>query len=217
MSSRTTTLETLWIKRSFDPNDNQRDAITHVDGPLFLTAGPGSGKTRVLLWRTLRLKTIYGVSTKSLNLAVKRNVDRFPSDFTFRLTGNEFDQVRKSLRLQFETSKTGRGGRRYLPNVFTEHGAIMLASVLNSPRAVEASIYVVRAFVRLRNLLSTHKRLAQKLGELEERISKHDADIQAIVAAIRQLMEPPPPKPKRPIGFHVEEPKVPYRATRKKT
>lgn len=98
--------------------------------------------------------------------------------------------MKEFLRFQSETSYSGRGGRRYLPYVFTEHGAIMLASVLNSPRAVQASIYVVRAFVRLRKFLSTHKELAQKLAELERRVGKHDKAIQAIVETIRQLMQP---------------------------
>ncbi len=168
---------------------------------------------RVML--DFHLAKLYGVPTKSLNLAVKRNANRFPADFSFRLTDEEFEQVKESLRFQFETSKAGRGGRRYLPNAFTEHGAIMLASVLTSPRAVEASIYVVRAFVRLRNLLSTHKELAQKLAELEQRISKHDSDIQAIVIAIRQLMTPPEPLPKRRIGFGVEEPKAAYKVKKR--
>jgi hypothetical protein len=181
-----------------------------IEQRIFLIRGQ-----RVML--DFHLAQLYGVPTKSLNLAVKRNAERFPPDFAFRLTRKEFEQIQDALRFQFETSKGGRGGRRYQPNVFTEHGAIMLASVLSAPRAVEASIYVVRAFVRLRNLLATHKELARKLAGLEERISKHDADIQSIIAAIRQLMEPPPPKPRRPIGFGVEEPKAAYRATRRKT
>jgi phage regulator Rha-like protein len=156
------------------------------------------------------LAEIYGVPTKSLNLAVRRNINRFPSDFVFKITKDEFDQVKEFLRFQSETSNSGRGGRRYLPYAFTEHGAIMLASVLNSPRAVQASIYVVRAFVRLREFLSTHKELAQKLTELERRIGKHDKAIQAIVETIRQLMRPPE-KPKRKIGFRVEEKRKHYR------
>jgi len=181
-----------------------------IEHRIFLIRGQ-----RVML--DFHLAQLYGVPTKSLNLAVKRNADRFPVDFAFPLTDQEFGRVKESLRFQFETSKTGRGGRRYLPNVFTEHGAIMLASVLNSQRAVEASIYVVRAFVRLRNLLATHKELAQKLGELEQRISGHDADIQAIVMAIRQLMSPPEPPTKRRIGFGVEEPRIRYRVNRRRS
>jgi len=160
-----------------------------IEQRIFLIRGQ-----RVML--DFHLARLYGVPTKSLNLAVKRNEDRFPADFAFRLTDMEFEQVKESLRFQIETSKTGRGGRRYLPNAFTEHGAIMLASVLNSPQAIEASVYVVRAFVRLRNLLATHKELAQKLAVLEQRISKHDSDIETIIIAIRELMTPPEPPPK---------------------
>ncbi len=162
------------------------------------------------------LAQLYGVPTKSLNLAVKRNVDRFPADFAFRLTDEEFEQVKELLRFQFETPKIGRGGRRYLPNAFTEHGAIMLASVLNSPKAVETSIYIVRAFIRIREILSTHKDLAEKLIDLEREIAKHDLQIQAIVKALRQLMEPDKEEVKRQIGFRVEELKTSYKAKRKK-
>ncbi len=178
-----------------------------IQGKIFLIRG-----CKVIL--DFDLATLYGVPTKSLNLAVKRNADRFPTDFRFRLTSREFDGLRKVLRFQFETSKSGRGGRRYLPYVFTEHGAIMVASVLNSPRAVQASIYVVRAFVRLRTVLAAHKELAGKLQELEKRTAKSEADIQAIVRAIRELMTSPE-KPKRPIGFQVKKPTAHYH-TRKK-
>ena len=142
------------------------------------------------------LAELYGVSTKRLNQQMKRNLRRFPSDFMFQLTGHEFE----SLRSQFATSKAGRGGRRVPPYAFTEHGAIMLASVLNTERAIEASIYVVRAFVRMRELISTQKVVADKLTELERRIGGHDEDIRNIVAAIRQLMAPPSTK-KKQIGF----------------
>jgi len=141
------------------------------------------------------LAAIYGVETRVLVQAVKRNRDRFPGDFMFQLTKEEFD----NLRSQFVTSKQW-GGRRYPPYAFTEHGAVMLASVLNTPIAVQASIQVVRAFVRLREILSTHKELARKLAELEQKIEKHDASIRSIFEAIRQLMAPPKEK-RRPIGF----------------
>jgi hypothetical protein len=142
------------------------------------------------------LADLYGVSTKRLNQQMKRNLRRFPSDFMFQLTGHEFE----SLRSQFATSKAGRGGRRFPPYAFTEHGTIMLASVLNTERAIEASIYVVRAFVRMRELIGMQKAVAHKLTELERRIGGHDEDIRNIVAAIRQLMAPPQAKKKR-IGF----------------
>ena len=117
----------------------------------------------------------------------------------FQLTREEHD----SLRLQFATSKKGRGGRRYLPFVFSEHGAIMAASVLNSDRAVEMSLFVVRAFVRLREVLSSHRELAVKLSDLERKLDTHDHAIQEIIKAIRELMEPPT-KPQRRIGFRSE-------------
>ena len=153
---------------------------------------------RVLL--DAELAALYGVTTKRLNEQVRRNLDRFPADFMFQLTAAEAT----ALRSQFATSNTKRGGRRYLPYAFTEHGAIQAANVLNSPRAVEMGIYVVRAFVQLRELLSSNKDLARRLDQLEARIEKklatHDEAIAAMLSAIRQLMNPPPPK-RRPIGF----------------
>jgi hypothetical protein len=115
------------------------------------------------------LAELYGVTTKRLNEQVKRNRQRFPADFMFQLTSDEAT----NLRSRIATSKQGRGGRRYRPYAFTEHGAIMAASVLNSYRAIEVSIYVVRAFVKLREMLRTHKELARKLAELEKRIGFH--------------------------------------------
>jgi len=145
------------------------------------------------------LAKLYGVTTARLNEQVKRNPARFPSDFMFQLTKAEFEV----LKSQFATSKNGRGGRRKPPYAFTEHGAIMLASVLNSQQAVEASIFVVRAFVRLREALLTHKDLARKLAELERKVVSHDADISGILKAIRQLIAPPK-KSTRRIGFEVK-------------
>ena len=157
------------------------------------------------------LAGLYGTTTKALNQAVKRNLDRFPADFLFQLTADEADAIRSQtvtadLRSQIVTSSSAtHGGRRYSPYAFTEHGAIMAASVLNTPRAIEASVYVVRAFVKLRELLSTHKELAGKLAELERKVGSHDAAIQSLVAAIRRLMEPPPAPPRPQIGFHAAE------------
>ena len=147
------------------------------------------------------LAALYGVPTKRLNEQVRRNAERFPADFMLTLSQEEWD----ALRSQFATLKTGRGQhRKYLPYAFTEHGAIMAATVLNSPRAVEVSIYVVRAFVQLRDLLAGHKQLAKRLDELEPRMERklitQDRTIAGILDAIRQLMTPPEPK-KRPIGF----------------
>ena len=144
------------------------------------------------------LAALYGVEVRALNQAVKRNEERFPSDFVFQLTAEE----NEALRSQTVTSKSSRGGRRYAPYAFTEHGAIMAASVLNSPRAVEMSIFVVRAFLRLREMLATHKALAAKLAQLERRLATHDNKIVAIVKAIQELAMPPE-KPSRRIGFRV--------------
>jgi len=147
------------------------------------------------------LATLYGVSTKRFNQQVRRNRKRFPADFMFQLTAEETS----SLRSQIATLKSGRGRhRKYLPYVFTEHGAIMAATILNSPRAIEMSVYVVRAFVQLREMLASNKELARRFAQLETRLDKmlttHDEAIAAILAAIRQLMHPPIPK-RRPIGF----------------
>ena len=143
------------------------------------------------------LSALYGVSTKVLNQAVRRNIDRFPADFRFQLTKPELE----ILRSQIVTSSDGHGGRRYQPHAFTEHGVVMAASVLNSPRAVEVSVFVVRAFVKLRQLVLAHKELAGKLDQLERKVGGHDEAIKQLVAAIRQLMTPPDP-PKKEMGFH---------------
>ena len=156
------------------------------------------------------LAALYGVETKRFNEAVKRNLAKFPADFMFTLTAEEFE----ALRSQFATSNAsspGRGGRRYAPRVFTEHGALMAATILNSPRAVEISIYVVRAFVRLRELAISHGELAMRLDELEQKTEalamNHDTfsrntrnQLKQVFDALRELMTPPDP-PKRPIGF----------------
>ena len=151
------------------------------------------------------LARIYGVSTARLNQQVKRNLDRFPQDFMFQLTRSEF----ANLMLQIATSSSGYGGRRKLPYAFTEHGAVMLASVLNSPVAVRASLQVVRAFVRLRELLASNQELARKLAELEQRVVGHDEHIQSLFEAIRRLMAPPHTDRRR-IGFHVRERRARY-------
>jgi len=157
------------------------------------------------------LAAIYGVSTMRLNEQRRRNKKRFPSDFAFQLTRKEF----ANLISQFATSRS-HGGRRKLPWAFTEHGAIMLASVLNSDIAVEASVRVVRAFVRLREIISANAELAAKFAQLERRLDSHDEAIAQLFAAIRQLLAPAPEK-KREIGFHVREKSARYRAKRKKS
>jgi hypothetical protein len=145
------------------------------------------------------LAELYGTTTKALNQAVKRNQERFPIDFRFELTAVEKQEVVTNCdhlaNLRFS---------RTLPFAFTEHGAIMAASVLNTSRAIDVSVYVVRAFVKLREWLSTHKELAGKMAELEQKVAVHDSDIQTLVAAIRSLMEPPPARPRAKIGFHVK-------------
>jgi phage regulator Rha-like protein len=141
------------------------------------------------------LAHLYCVPTKVFNQAVKRNLNRFPKDFMFRLTVKEAE----ILRSQFVTSSWG--GRRTPPYAFTEQGVAMLSSVLNSERAVQVNIAIMRAFVKLREILTTHRELAQKIEELEKKYRQHDTRIQAIFDAIRQLLEPPPVPPKRRIGF----------------
>lgn len=154
------------------------------------------------------LAALYGVTTKRFNEQVRRNLERFPADFMFQLSEDEW----VALRSQFATLKTGRGQhRKYLPYAFTEHGAIMAATILNSPRAIEVSVYVVRAFMALRELLVGNKELAAKLAELDARLSRkldsHDQAIAGLINAMRELMRPPEPKPKRSIGFVTVEEK----------
>ena len=140
------------------------------------------------------LAAMYGVSTRDLNKAVVRNLDRFPGDFMFQLTRSEFT----NLKFQFGTSSWG--GTRKLPRAFTEQGVAMLSSVLRSKRAVQVNIMIMRAFVRLREMIASHKDLARRLAELEK---KYDSQFKVVFDAIRQLMEPTAPKPRR-IGFHAK-------------
>ncbi|MFZ0286023.1 MAG: ORF6N domain-containing protein [Terriglobales bacterium] len=142
------------------------------------------------------LAVLYGVPVKRLNQQVRRNLQRFPPDFMFQVPWTDRD----SLRLQIATSTTGRGGRRYLPYAFTEHGAIMAATVLKSKRAIEMSVFVVRAFIRLRDVLASNRQVAAKLEELEDRLGTHDTALQTIVQAIRELMAPQK-RSRRKIGF----------------
>lgn len=146
------------------------------------------------------LAELYGVTTRRLNEQVRRNADRFPEDFAFSLTKQEVADL-MSQNATSSGSAKGHGGRRKLPLVFTEHGAIMAASVLNSPRAVEVSVFVVRAFVKLRELALAHKDIGHKLDELERKVAGHDQAIGGLINAIRELMAPPEPKKKRSIGF----------------
>lgn len=162
-------------------------------------------RARILLLREKKiildsdLAELYGVSVKRLNEQVKRNARRFPPDFVFRLSAREA----QSLRSQIATSKAGRGGRRYLPFAFTEHGAIMAATVLNSKRAIQTSVFVVRAFVRMREMMAANPQIAAKLAELEARLEAHDARIDDIVRAIRQLLAAPEKHRAQRIGFQL--------------
>ena len=153
------------------------------------------------------LAALYGVETRQLVRAVKRNISRFPHDFMFQLSKDEFE----NLRCHFGTSSQW-GGRRYPPYAFTEQGVAMLSSVLKSRRAVQVNIEIMRTFVRLRRMLASHADLARKLEALEK---KYDAQFKVVFDAIRQLMMPPEPElPKKRIGFLVEEPYVPYKSSR---
>jgi len=155
------------------------------------------------------LAGLYGVSTRRLKEQHRRNLRRFPKDFAFVLTRQEI----AILRSQIATSSS-HGGGRYLPVAFTEHGVIMLASVLNSEVAVEASVRVVRAFVRLREMVAAHVGLTHRLDEIERRVAGHDEDLQKVFAAIRQLIEPPPGE-QREMVFHTLREKAPANRVRR--
>jgi len=171
--------------------------VARIQKSIFLFRGQ-----KVLL--DMDLAEFYGVETRSLIQAVMRNIERFPSDFVFQLDQDEFD----SLRSQIVISK-GKGGRRYLPYAFTEQGVAMLSSVLRSKRAIQVNVAIMRTFVKLREMLSTHKELAHQLVDLERRLEDHDEQIQTIFEAIRQLMVPPE-KPRKKIGFQVKERRAVY-------
>jgi ORF6N domain len=150
------------------------------------------------------LAALYGVETRSLNQAVKRNADRFPDDFVFALSREEITRISQSV--------TSSSGLKFSKQVraFTEQGVAMLSSVLNSERAVKVNVAIMRAFVKLRQTLDTNRELARKFEQLEQRVGTHDEEIAAILEAIRQLMAPPE-KPRREIGFHVREGAARYR------
>jgi phage regulator Rha-like protein len=145
------------------------------------------------------LAALYGVSTKRLNEQVKRNTKRFPSDFMFRLSKKTFEE----LKSHSATSK-GKGGRRYPPYVFTEQGVAMLSSVLSSDRAIEVNILIIRAFVKLREIISTHKKVAVALKDIEQKLKSHDEQIIKIIQVINQLTAPAP-KSKKVIGFKIDK------------
>ena len=168
-------------------------SVEQIESEIFLVRGQ-----KVML--DADLAELYGVETKRLNEQVRRNSERFPEDFMFQLTIEEFANLRSQIATSNNSpgNTAGRGGRRHLPYAFTEHGAIMAASVLNSPRAVEASVQVVRAFVRLRLMLASNTELSRKLAMLEK---KYDIKFKAVFDAINELMAPLETKKKRPIGF----------------
>ncbi len=140
------------------------------------------------------LAELYGVETRRLNEQVNRNIERFPEDFMFRLTKAEFE----NLKSQNATSSWG--GRRKLPNVFTEHGVLMLSSVLSSPRAIQVNIHIMRIYSKLREVLLSHKDILLKIEQMERKVTKHDEEIQMIFDALKQLLDPPQ-EPRKPIGF----------------
>ena len=158
---------------------------------------------RILLLRNRKvlldadLAALYGVATKVLLQAVKRNLERFPDDFMFQLSAAEF----ATLRSQLVTSKVGSGGRRYAPYAFTEQGVAMLSSVINSAQAIRVNIGIMRAFVRLRETLATNTELANRFEELADKVESHDQAIAGLIATIRELMKPTAEPKKRPIGF----------------
>ena len=147
------------------------------------------------------LARIYGVPTFRLNEAVKRNRRRFPEDFLFQLTAEEH----AALTSQSAMSKPGRGGRRTRPYAFTEHGALQVANVLNSSKAEAMSIYVIRAFIRMREELSANQAVSKRLAEIERTLLTHDAALRDLYQKIRPLLLPPPDQPKRRIGFRSDD------------
>src|SRR5437016_2445943 len=177
--------------------------VEQIEHCIFLMRGQ-----KVML--DFHLAALYGVETKNLNKAVRRNQDRFPADFVFHLTAGEL----ANLKFQFGTSSSTHGGRRKPVSAFTEQGVAMLSSVLRSERAIHVNVAIMRAFVRLRETLSLHKELAHKLTELERKIEGQDESIHTLFEAIRQLMTPAE-QPRKEIGFHIKENSVPYRTTRK--
>ncbi|MEK7684254.1 MAG: ORF6N domain-containing protein [Verrucomicrobiota bacterium] len=194
---------------------NQLIPIERVEKLILLLRGE-----KVLLGQ--QLAELYGVPVKVLIQAVKRNRNRFPEDFMFQLSREEFDHLKSqfvtsnsggALRSQFVTLKRGQH-LKYLPYAFTEQGVAMLSSVLRSERAVQVNVAIMRAFVSLRRMLAGNEALAQKLAELERRLEGHDASIRTLFDALRELAAPPT-KPPREIGFHVKEDSVSYRVKRK--
>jgi len=198
--------------QALDPTMASTRKISSIESAIYLLRGQ-----RVML--DSDLAAIYGVSTRQLNQQLKRNRSRFPDDFAFQLSTEEFrnlkSQIATSSLMSQSVTSSGHGGRRKLPWAFTEHGALMLASVLNSEVAVQASVRVVRAFVKLREMIAANAQLAAKLEELERRLDSNDEAIVDLFAALKRLIEPPEPPKRREIGFHVRERSGRYRTKRK--
>ena len=176
--------------------------LIHIANTAIVLARKVDSRIRILRSQRIildaDLAALYGVSVRRLNEQVKRNAARFPSDFVFRLKHAEYE----NLKSQIATSSSGHGGRRNMPRAFTEHGAVMAANVLNSPRAIKMSIFVVRAFVRMREAFAANQQLLSRLSELEERIESHDQEIHDLFDAIRALTAPLPANGRR-IGFEL--------------
>ena len=198
--------------QALDPTMASTRKISSIESAIYLLRGQ-----RVML--DSDLAAIYKVSTRQLNQQLKRNRSRFPDDFAFQLSTGEFrnlkSQIATSSLMSQSVTSSGHGGRRKLPWAFTEHGALMLASVLNSEVAVQASVRVVRAFVKLREMIAANAQLAAKLEELERRLDSNDEAIVDLFAALKRLIEPPEPPKRREIGFHVRERSGRYRTKRK--
>ncbi len=169
------------------------------------------------------LAAVYGATTKRFNEQYRRNLERFPDDFAFQITRGEWaalksqvnlSQALPNLRSQNATS-SWHGGRRYIPVAFTEHGALMAANILSSPRALAMSVYVIRAFVKMREDLAVDSLILKRLAEIDKTLLIHDAALREIFQKIRPLLEPPAVPPKPEIGFHVKEDALPYRIRRR--
>jgi hypothetical protein len=178
--------------------------ISSIERSIYLIRGK-----RVML--DADLAAVYGVPTKRLNEQVKRNRDRFPSDFAFRLSRAEVMELNRS---QIATGSQKHRDSRFPPLAFTEYGAVMAANVLNSARAVRMSVYIVRAFVRMREELFARSGMERRLARIEKTLLGHDAALRDLYEKIRPLLLPPPESPKRQIGFHVKEAQAAYRAMR---
>jgi hypothetical protein len=169
------------------------------------------------------LASLYEVPTKRLNEQFRRNIDRFPEDFAFRLTEQEWAALRSQIAtagadggVRSQIATASKRNIRYLPHVFTERGALMAANILNSPRAVAMSVYVIRAFIKIREDLAANAAILKRLAEIDKTLLIHDAALREIYQKLRPLLEPPPQPPRTDIGFHVKEDAFPYRAKRKK-